>query len=565
MTEQREANEMFYLDDAGNKQDAELHNAIINPVDFPIDEKIMGPIRARNRAAYLDQQKAKTRSVRWHRIKAKAERLLARGKGNVTTLVKIKERAEARLENGQNGLYRGWNEQDHPRDPAGSPTGGQFTGGGGPEGSGKPASGGPGAGATSDGQPPRTFSRESPTDAQRSRDVVAIWRSETSGTFYEHGGSGGAKTFHNAITRAKTGEFGASVHVHEPDEYKGMRLFTAPDGKSGFALDGDNIVSLFKYPGSMTKGVAAASLALATEQGGRRLDCFDTALPSLYARSGFKAVARLKWNETYKPDGWDKQTYKEFNSGEPDVVFMVHDAAGAKPYKSGDGATVKEYDDGTAAQRKALGFVDANATNARWINASPVRTIEDIQREAPKAQAALVEVGQQIADKYGLEFKDPGPKTKTPQGVRRVIEKANERGVSLAAVTDTARATFLVNHPQQTDQIIAELAKHFEVAPEPWRVTDMNYGDRALNVRLPNGVIAEVQMLHPDMAWAKSPDGGGGHDLYKISREAAPAGVRPDPVKFADAMAKQRELYGKVYEGLSDDWKAAFGRSGKPG
>ena len=51
-----EANELFYLDEDGTKQDAELHNAIINPVDFPIDEKIMGPIRDRNRAKYLAEQ-----------------------------------------------------------------------------------------------------------------------------------------------------------------------------------------------------------------------------------------------------------------------------------------------------------------------------------------------------------------------------------------------------------------------------------------------------------------------------------------------------------------------------
>ena len=93
----------------------------------------------------------------------------------------------------------------------------------------------------------------------------------------------------------------------------------------------------------------------------------------------------------------------------------------------------------------------------------------------------------------------------------------------------------------------------------------MNYGDRSANVRLPNGVIAEVQMMHPAMAEAKSPEGGGGHDLYTISREAAPGGVKPDPVKYADAMAKQQTLYGKVYEGLSDDWKAAFGKAGKSG
>ena len=544
--------EFFYIDDDGTKQDADLHNAIIAAVDNPIDEKIMGPIRARNRAAYLDAHKP------------------------------------ARLEKSQNGLYKLWNEDDHPRAPAGGPDGGEFTGGGGsggegggrPQGSGKPAAGGSQAGGVAAAGLPRAFGRESPSDAQRSRDVVAVFRptpaasssisakGHVAQSFYELGGAGGAKSFQNAITRAKTGTYGASVHVYSADEYKAMRLFMSPDGNSGFALKGDDIVSLFKNPELKAKGIANTSLMLATEQGGRKLDCFDTQLPKLYSNSGFRAVARTKWNQDYAPDGWDKTTYKEFNGGEPDVVFMVHDPAYGKLYTKGDGVTVKEYDEGTALQDRSapvVSFAQAKATKADWIKASPIKTIDDVKRGAVEAQQMLGDAAREIADQLGLTFKDPGPKTKTASGVQRVLDKAAERGGNLAAVTDTARGSFLVDHPEQTDQIIAELGKRFDVAPEPWKVTDMNYGDRAVNVRLPNGVIAEVQMMHPDMAKAKSPDGGGGHDLYKISRETAPDGISPDPVKYADAEAKQQALYGKVYEGLSDDWKAAFGKAGKSG
>ena len=385
-------------------------------------------------------------------------------------------------------------------------------------------------------------------------------------TFYEFSGSKGAKTFQNAITRAKTGTYGASVHAYSADEYQGMRLFMSPDGKSGFALKGDDIVSLFKHPDLAARGIANTSLMLATEQGGSRLDAFDTQLPKLYSNSGFRAVARLKWNETYKPAGWDKSTYKEFNGGKPDVVFMTYDPGNAKLYAKGDGAYVADYDAGTAAQTSSIGFAQAKAIKTDWIARSTVKTIDDVKREAEVAQQMLGDAGREIAAQLGgLPFKDPGAKTKTEKGVQRVLDKAKDRGGNLAAVTDTARATFLVDHPGQTDQIIAELAKRFEVAPEPWKVTAENYGDRAVNVRLPNGVIAEVQMMHPAMAEAKSPEGGGGHDLYKISRETAPTGVNPDPVKYADAVAKQRELYGKAYDGLSDDWKAAFGSAGRSG
>lgn len=82
--------EFFYLDAAGNKQDSELHNAIINPVDYPIDEKIMGPIRAKNRAKWLAEQNrmaAEQKTLRdaarlqsqWTRAKAQARTLLEKG------------------------------------------------------------------------------------------------------------------------------------------------------------------------------------------------------------------------------------------------------------------------------------------------------------------------------------------------------------------------------------------------------------------------------------------------------------------------------------------------------
>ena len=335
------AEEFFYLDDDGRKQDADLHNAIINPVDFAIDESIMAPIRERNRAKYLDEQKTKTRAARWIRVKAKA----------------------VALATGQNGLYKVWNEDDHPRAPAGGPDGGEFTGGGGGgeggSGGSKPDAAGAGTAGGNAGGVSRSFARQSPDDAQRGRGVVSVYAptkvgeakiraaGNTPQTFHELGGDSGAKAFHDAIVAAKSdSKFEAAVHVYEPDEYKGMRLFLTADGNNGFALKGDDIVSLFKH--SNATGVAGVSLQLATEEGGRRLDCFDTQLPFIYAKAGFTPVARLKWNEDYKPPGWDKTTFKEFNKGEPDVVFMVHSSAERLTYTPGAGADVADYDAGTA-------------------------------------------------------------------------------------------------------------------------------------------------------------------------------------------------------------------------
>lgn len=164
----------------------------------------------------------------------------------------------------------------------------------------------------------------------------------------------GNERFHAAITAAKSAlKFGASVHAYEPGEYRDTKMFVTPDNQTGFVVKSDgDIASAFSR--AKVDRAGDSILALAVQQGGRKLDAFDTVLPGLYSRNGFRAVARLAWNDQYAPDGWDKATFAKFNKGEPDVVFMVYDPEHAQPYKAGDGKRVTSYDEGVAAQSEAL-------------------------------------------------------------------------------------------------------------------------------------------------------------------------------------------------------------------
>lgn len=146
----------------------------------------------------------------------------------------------------------------------------------------------------------------------------------------------------------------ASVYVYPVEEYSAMRLFLTSSGKSGFAIkpDGD-IVSVFNYDPD-NKGVVHAMLPLAVQLGGRKLDAFDTVLPKLYGMHGFRAVARLPWNDEFSPEGWNKQDYRAYNNGEPDVVFMVHDPENFSQYRPGDGQRVGDYDAAVAAQAPSM-------------------------------------------------------------------------------------------------------------------------------------------------------------------------------------------------------------------
>ena len=48
-------------------------------------------------------------------------------------------------------------------------------------------------------------------------------------------------------------------------------------------------------------------------------------MTKIYEAHGFKPVAKMKWNDEYIPEGWNKENFKDYNNGEPDVVFMAYD------------------------------------------------------------------------------------------------------------------------------------------------------------------------------------------------------------------------------------------------
>ena len=135
-------------------------------------------------------------------------------------------------------------------------------------------------------------------------------------------------SFYNAISQAKAdlGALGASVHTYTPEEYSQMRCFLSEDGMSGIAVKSDgDIVSVFSNPNAKINDFRSrghALVELAKQNGGTKLDAFDTYLPDFYKKHGFEETGRDIWNEQYKPNGWDKEFYKKYNNGEPDVVYM---------------------------------------------------------------------------------------------------------------------------------------------------------------------------------------------------------------------------------------------------
>lgn len=147
-----------------------------------------------------------------------------------------------------------------------------------------------------------------------------------------------SKLFRDRLQAAKDalGDQGASVDVY--DSYKGMRLFMDPDGNAGFAVkpDGD-VISVFNN--SPQKGIVPQMVLLATQEGGRKLDAFDTILPHFYNRAGYEDTASLAWDPTEAPMGWDEATM-----GTPHVAAMTYSPEGRiRGYSHRDASMAGDY------------------------------------------------------------------------------------------------------------------------------------------------------------------------------------------------------------------------------
>ena len=108
-----------------------------------------------------------------------------------------------------------------------------------------------------------------------------------------------ADEFFQAITRAmpvSKGDIkiGDALTQYLPEEYAAMKTFLSPDKAAGYALKGDELVSVFSVPGGRGTDLAAD----AVRRGARRLDNYDIRgkLPELYGSVGFTEKARYPFD-----------------------------------------------------------------------------------------------------------------------------------------------------------------------------------------------------------------------------------------------------------------------------
>ena len=276
--------------------------------------------------------------------------------------------------------------------------------------------------------------------------------------FYEISGKDAA-VYEQAIQKSKDASpYGASVYVYPVEEYAKMRLFMTEDGKSGVALKDDDIVSGFSGPPH--KGSINSSIQLAVQEGGRRLDAFDTVLPDLYQANGFQVVGRMKWNEDYKPDNWDKKTFSEFNNGEPDVVYMA--------YNPDDNRTVSENPGEYFDDPDELGQAQKDAVNTYFNEGTGYGTA----RQAKNARGLQAEgegLPQQRGVRRSLRLLDDETRAKYPnleKPVKGLPAVAKVNGVDVTFGPYIAAREAAILHAEKSGIPYRQQASYHKVDPE---------------------------------------------------------------------------------------------------
>ena len=200
------------------------------------------------------------------------------------------------------------------------------------------------------------------------------------------------KAYYDAILSAKNSRLGTEipedvrdgiqVYVKSEEDYqniidKGGKLLVSKDGLTGVMIEADgNIGSGFNHSSNTKPNSLAPYLVAGIKMGARYTDAYDTYLPKYYAKFGFVASERMKFNEEYAEDGWDKSILKT----KPDVVFMyfdggdrmtIEDRVGTfEPYKKTDGQYIEDYDQGvenaknkTSKEASLLPLVSKDSTS----------------------------------------------------------------------------------------------------------------------------------------------------------------------------------------------------------
>lgn len=161
---------------------------------------------------------------------------------------------------------------------------------------------------------------------------------KTASDFYSQSGSAGSdkvrfntagskKTFTKKLAAAKKAQKPenawrvSGMSAQEMSEWHPNAKMHVTDGGSTVAIDDGDIVAVCVGPGDGKGGMLTGHeiLAYAVKNGGTKLDSYS-GNHAFYARNGFEAVSRCKWDPAYE-DGAREQGWDPNRDDREDIIF----------------------------------------------------------------------------------------------------------------------------------------------------------------------------------------------------------------------------------------------------
>ena len=157
------------------------------------------------------------------------------------------------------------------------------------------------------------------------------------------------------------------------------------------------------------------------------------------------------------------------------------------------------------------------------------------------AQDAKLDYDQKILD-IAQRTGAIGQKLASVKSIKRAAEKLTiDENFNVDNMKDLLRSTIVVDSYEDAPAVVDEIRKDFEILRVKNRTgiemqggdvdnkgfLPSGYGDVLINVRTPNGTIAEIQINVPEMLAAKDEEG---HSLYEIERDQPEGSATRDAV-----------------------------------
>lgn len=187
-----------------------------------------------------------------------------------------------------------------------------------------------------------------------------------------------------------------------------------------------------------------------------------------------------------------------------------------------------------------------NEHRARLLSGQPFATLDEAIAGAAPRQAELIRALEEAAAGHG-NVKNPGVKTDRARMEQKIAEKYDG---DVRQLTDVVRAGVTIDAPDKAEPIVAALGRRFRVIDEGWKLNEAGYFDRKLEVMLPDGAVAEIQLWPPEIYAAKKQ----GDEMYRARREAPP--------EAQEAMLERERAYWAAARAELDPvWAEAMGGS----